>query len=130
MPKAKKTKSTNGTDKKKKLFIEKLRYAAGNISKVCDALNIGRRTYYNWLEKDPKFKEAVEDAQEALIDDVESALYSQISNGDTTAMIFFLKTRAKHRGYVEKQERAITLNGSLSISSMKKSIKEFEDNAG
>jgi len=102
----KKTSSANSTAKKKKLFLEKFEYAAGNISNVCKAININRQTYYNWLKDDLEFKQAVEDAQEGLIDEVESALYARIGSGDTTAMIFFLKTRAKHRGYIEKTEHA------------------------
>jgi len=33
----------------------------------------------------------------------ESQLMKKIKQGNLTAIIFFLKTQAKHRGYVEKQ---------------------------
>ena len=35
---------------------------------------------------------------------VEGQLLSQIRRGNITAIIFFLKTKAKHRGYVERHE--------------------------
>lgn len=46
----------------------------------------------------------VEDAREKMLDNVESALYQQALSGNTVAMIFFLKTQGKKRGWVERQE--------------------------
>ena len=89
---------------KKETFLNCLKNKLCHISKACEAANIGRQTYYSWIEKDDKFKEQVEAAKEGLIDHVEHQLLQKIDSGDTTAIIFFLKTRAKERGYVEKQE--------------------------
>ena len=106
----KNTKNTHNTHKptKKETFLKSLKNKLCNISEACDAANIHRRTYYSWIEKDEEFKEQVEATKEGLIDHVEHQLLTQIDNNDTTAIIFFLKTRAKDRGYVEKQE--ITLS--------------------
>ena len=93
---------------KKETFLNCLKNKLCHISKACEAANIGRQTYYSWIEKDDKFKEQVEAAKEGLIDHVEHQLLRRINHDDTTAIIFSLKTRAKDRGYVEKQE--ITLS--------------------
>ena len=105
----KNTKKTQKTQKinKKETFLKSLKNNLCNISKACEAANISRKTYYRWIE-DEEFKDQVEATKEGLIDHVEHQLLTQIDNGDTTAIIFFLKTRAKERGYVEKQE--ITLS--------------------
>ncbi|PKM70616.1 MAG: PBSX family phage terminase large subunit, partial [Firmicutes bacterium HGW-Firmicutes-18] len=41
-----------------------------------------------------------------MVDNVESVLYNKALEGDTTSVIFFLKTQGKGRGYVERQEVA------------------------
>lgn len=103
-----KSKVTNVTAKKKKLFIEKYFPTTGNISAICKNLNIARLTYYRWLKKDAKFREAIEAEQEALIDFVESKAFNLINEKNPTMIIFFLKTRGKHRGYIETQEHKVS----------------------
>lgn len=78
----------------------------GNLKKSAKALNISRSTLYRWIDEDEDLQEAVEDVTEGLIDDSESALRKKIKKGDTTAIIFHLKTKGKNRGYVERQEFA------------------------
>tara|TARA_R110002020_G_scaffold223840_8_gene433070 strand:- start:3 stop:380 length:378 start_codon:yes stop_codon:yes gene_type:complete len=91
------------TDKKKKDFLISLRNNNGNISEACNATNIGRQTYYDWIEKDLVFKQDADDTQESLIDLAESKLIENIEDNDNTSIIFFLKTKGKKRGYIEKQ---------------------------
>ena len=105
----KNTKKAHKTQKinKKETFLQCLKGKMCHISKACEAANISRKTYYRWIE-DQEFKDQVEAVNEGLNDHVEHQLLQKIDSGDTTAIIFFLKTRAKDRGYVEKQE--ITLS--------------------
>jgi len=42
--------------------------------------------------------------KESLLDLAESKLISNIQDGDNTAIIFFLKTQGKERGYIERNE--------------------------
>ena len=91
-------------DAKKKTFIECLKQQLGNITKACEAVPINRQTYYNWMENDPEFKQEVENIDEYVIDFAENSLFKQIQEGNTAATIFYLKTKGKKRGYVEKQE--------------------------
>jgi transposase-like protein len=99
------------TDKDRDRFIEILTKQAGNVAGACRAMNINRRTYYNWMEKHEDFKGVVLDITEALIDDAESQLQKLIGDGNVVAILFYLKTRAKSRGYIERQETDITSKG-------------------
>ena len=76
----------------------------GNLSLVARKLGVSRTTVYKFMEDHPTVKQSLSEAREKMIDNVESKLYSKALDGDTTAMIFFLKTQGKARGYVERQE--------------------------
>ena len=89
---------------KKEVFLKCLHNNLGHISNACKSANIGRKTYYRWIEKDKKFKEQVDNVGEALVDHVESKLLEKINDLDTTSIIFFLKCKAKSRGYTERTE--------------------------
>ena len=102
------------TEAKKEKFIKAFIDNSFNISKACENAGIYRRTYYDWIAKDKDFESRVEEAQEKLIDEVEEALRQKILIGDTTSIIFFLKTKGKKRGYIEKQETELSMsNGPL-----------------
>lgn len=71
----------------------------GNISRVALAIGCSRRAITSIVASDPLVKEVLEEARERVIDEVEDAFTKRAMAGDTTASIFFLKTRAKDRGY-------------------------------
>lgn len=89
---------------RKKKFLEVYEKSFGFVGVACENANIGRSTYYRWLDEDSDFRQRCRDIEEANIDYAENKLLSQIREGNTTATIFFLKTKGKNRGYVERQE--------------------------
>lgn len=101
---------------KKAEFLRLLFNNMGNIARTCLALNVARSQVYVWMEKNKKFRQAVQDIQEALIDEAETHLLHLIKSGDVIANIFYLKTKGKARGYVEKEQntgeniKSITVN--------------------
>ncbi len=97
--------------KKQKAFIDVFSGPAMcNISATCDKVGIARRTFYYWKERNQRFREAIEDAEEMSIDFAESKLRQAVMGGDMTAIIFFLKTKGKKRGYVEQIEQKVEVN--------------------
>ena len=87
----------------KKAMIEALTKSLGIVTHACDKVGIARSTHYTWFNEDKEYKKEVESIKDVAIDYVESKLYGRIDDEDTTAMIFFLKTQGKSRGYIEKQ---------------------------
>ena len=63
-----------------------------------------RGTIHNRIDESPTLRTAIDDARETMVDNVESALYREVLNGNVTAMIFWLKTQGKRRGWVERTE--------------------------
>lgn len=88
-------------------MLEALEKTLGVVSPACTSVGISRNTHYVWMKDDPDYKEAVDGLLEFQMDFVESKLFENINNGDTGSTIFYLKTKARSRGYVERQERKI-----------------------
>lgn len=81
-----------------------------NVSATCVALNMTRYTFYKWKEKSKKLNDMLKEADESVIDFAESKLMEHINDGDVTSLIFFLKTKGKKRGYVERVENDVNIN--------------------
>lgn len=92
------------TRTKKAAMLRALEASLGVIHPACMAVGIERKTHYRWLETDPKYKMAVEDIANIALDFAEGKLHTQIKSNNTTATIFYLKTKGKARGYVERTE--------------------------
>jgi hypothetical protein len=94
----------NKTEQHKKAIIQALEQSLGVVTTACKKVGIGRTQFYQWLKDDPEFKREVEDISNITLDFAESQLHKQIREGSTSATIFYLKTKGKKRGYVERQE--------------------------
>lgn len=109
-------------DDYKKEILESLETHKGIVTSACASIRCPRSTYYNYYNTDPDFKDAVDAIQDVAIDFVESKLMEKINGVTTqtfnqkgepviyelppsdTAIIFFLKTKGKKRGYIERME--------------------------
>jgi len=105
-----------------KQFINFLTAKMFNVSKACKAFGISRKTYYQWLDRDPEFAEMVWEAREAEKDifednvkllargipkvDKDGKLIGWVERPDTASAIFLNKTQNKDRGYIEGPEKA------------------------
>ncbi len=97
-------KNQNRTEHHKKAMIEALEKSLGIVTTACKKVGIGRTTFYDWLKEDKEFAKEVNQIQDIALDFAETQLHSQIGDGSTAATIFYLKTKGKKRGYVERQE--------------------------
>ena len=88
----------------KKAILTALEKSLGVVTTACRQVGINRTTYYKYLKEDQEFAKQVKDIENIALDFAESQLHKQISEGNTTATIFLLKTKGKSRGYVERSE--------------------------
>tara|TARA_E500000318_G_C3403838_1_gene150880 strand:- start:167 stop:535 length:369 start_codon:yes stop_codon:yes gene_type:complete len=96
--------SSEQTEHNKKKVLEALEKSFGVVTTACKAVGVSRTQFYQWLKDDAEFKKQVDDINNIALDMAESQLHKQIINGNTSATIFYLKTKGKNRGYVERQE--------------------------
>ena len=89
---------------KKEQLLQALTKSLGIVSTACASVGMSRTTYYKYYNDDEQFKSQVDDISDIAIDFAESQLFELIKGGNITAVIFYLKTKGKKRGYVEKQE--------------------------
>lgn len=64
-------------------------------AKACRAAGIPRSTFWRWVRKYKDFEERVSETRIACIGRVEDALYQKALDGDTPAMIHWLRCRDK-----------------------------------
>lgn len=95
-------------------MIEALEKSLGIVTTACKSVGISRVTHYEWMKEDEEYRKSVEGISDIALDFAESKLHKSIESGSDTATIFYLKTKGKKRGYIEKQE--IEQSGSLTIN--------------
>lgn len=89
---------------KKQDILDAIIDSAGNISLVARRVGCSRRTMENYKEQDEDYRLALEEARETFKDAAINKLQQAVMEGNLTAIIFYLKTQAKDRGFIEKQE--------------------------
>ncbi|MFC1079591.1 antitoxin Xre-like helix-turn-helix domain-containing protein [Pasteurella multocida] len=85
--------------------VEKLSANGLTQQQIADALGISERTLRNRKSNSADFADAIKRGKAKGIAFVTNKLMEQIKSGNTTAMIFFLKSQA---GWKEKQEIDLT----------------------
>jgi len=88
----------------KEQVIEAIKRSRGFISQAAKILKCTNATIYNYKERFPEVEEAIKEERESLLDFAESKLLENINNNDNAAIIFYLKTQGKHRGYSEREQ--------------------------
>lgn len=109
------------TVKKKKDFLKAAALNKGNVTKSAKAANIGRRTYYRWIEEDPEFLAQYNDIIESfkdfiidqgialitgipLMDERTGEQIGWIVKPDAGTVQMFLRTLCRDRGFTEHSE--------------------------
>jgi hypothetical protein len=121
-----KNRQVNAIEQVKNNIVDAMIQSLGNVSEVCNKLNISRTTFYNYYNNDIEFKEQIDDIKNIALDFVESKLIGKIKDGDIVAILFYLKTQGKKRGYVERVENEITIQQPVVID-WSEPVQEVEE---
>lgn len=106
-----------------KKIIAAIKESKGLLTLAARKAGISYITVWRYTQDFPSVKQAVEEAKETMTDFAEGKLFEKISKGDITAIIFYLKTKGKSRGYIERHE--VGGEGNQPIT-----IKVVYDNSG
>ena len=90
-------------EKLKKKFLQLFRESHGMVYQTIHNTGISKETYYRWYKGDQDFADKINEIKEEVTDIVESQLIKNIQNGKEISAIFYLKCKARDRGYIEIQ---------------------------
>lgn len=89
------------TEKNKQKVIEALERSLGIVTPACKEVGISRETFYKWYRQDDEFKRSVDDINEIALDFAENQLLKKIKEGSERSILFYMKYKARKRGYTE-----------------------------
>lgn len=98
----------------KKAMLEALEKSLGIVTTAAKSVGITRKTHYDWLNKDAQYRKAVTELEDLALDYVESKLFKNIEKEKEASVFFYMKTKGKKRGYVERQE--IVHQGAMPVT--------------
>lgn len=98
------------TKKNKQLILVSLQKNLGILSPALREVSVARGTFNKWYAEDIEFRILVDDIREEAVDFAEAQLFTQIKNGGAAQTIFYLKTKGKHRGYIEQNDTNMTID--------------------
>jgi hypothetical protein len=103
----------------------KLEKHGGNVAKAARALGVRRQSLWRYIGRHPALVDVVHDIRESVKDDAETVLHKALRKGEAWAVCFYLKTQARDRGYVERQE--LGLDGGVDLRLVVEIVEEVVD---
>lgn len=98
---------------KKRKFLKEFKKHQGEWKSSADGAGVSVATIKHWMRVDEDFKDRVFDIDQSFVDEVEQTLFQQIRKGNINAIIFYMRCKAKDRGYVERFEDMSKIKADL-----------------
>lgn len=96
-------------------MLAALEASLGVVTIAAKQAGIDRTTHYEWYGKDMDYRTKVDSIADIALDFVENKLFKQIEEGEIASTIFYMKTKGKSRGYIEKTE----IDHSIGVTTIK-----------
>ena len=124
-PQPKKMKSIHGTPDEK--IAEALKKHRGLMYLAADALKMSYSHVQERVRTSPYLQKVARDASEKRIDVAEEKLAELMEERNLGSLIFFLKTRGKHRGYTETVEMQVPEHVEKQLDTMLLQLKSLQE---
>jgi len=92
-----------------------LRETDGNMARAAVRFHCSRTCVWRYVDSHPELRELTDELQETFKDEAESQLFRLIREGNPAAVIFYLKTKCRDRGYSERLELIPLMNRSIEV---------------
>ena len=116
----------DGLSDKQIKFINKYVNSYCNVSKACKAVDISRQTFYAWSKEADTFREAVEQAKEALKDRWEDEINKQVfEDRNPVVLNKFAPMVLRDRGYADIKD--VNLSGQQDNNVVITVVEALED---
>jgi len=93
------------------------------VKQVCQFIGVHPKTLRFWMSKNAPLRASIKEAKFSADDLVETALFHNAVEGDTTAQIFWLKNRQPER-WREKKETHVTFENRFEKMTSEELLKE------
>jgi|SRR5215469_1615524 len=104
--------------------VTELALSGATDAEIAHSLGIDRTTLYRWKHRYPEFCNALKDSKEVCDSAIVRSLFQKAREGDTTAMIFWLKNR-QSKDWRDNQDHNHNHTGSVMF--IKDSILDDEE---
>ena len=96
--------------------IEAIRGTGGIKATIARRLDVSRWTVDNYLSRWATVQQAYDEECESVKDLAETNLIQEIRDRNFQAIKYYLSTKAKERGYIERQEHTGADGGAINIA--------------
>ncbi len=109
-------------------IAEALENSVGIFTGAAKLLGCAPNTISNKVRTSKKLRKLVAEIKYKTVDLAETQLLIKLKEGNMTAIIFYLKTQGKDRGYVERiQDQAVGKDGEPIDINMDRDLSNFTD---
>ncbi len=91
-------------------IIEAIESSRGILTVAAKTLKCSRQTIYTYMKRYATVKKAYDESNEEMLDFAEQQLIKNIADQKEASIFFYLKTKGKKRGYIERPAPSVNID--------------------